>query len=671
MKTKEYTLTTGKIKTFHAEKEIESMLKIDKNKPSSMMINTKKGQKAITALLDLELNHNHSWYKELKLRMRENPNATALFYRGTKITFKEMFDKADTVAKSLKKIGIEKGEEIPVCLANTPELVYIMLATNKIGAKLNLFSSKLSSEYLNEILDGCTDKLFITSDDNYEDIKEVIKERNFNNKVIISLTDSLPKYPELIYDYEPSLKEYYHYPNKAKEYIRIDYTLISFKEFSKFGNDYNELINDNNDLDTEFLVTYTSGSTKIGLPKQVIHSNRSLITSGRFHDPELSGNPKLEGLRGLAHIHTDSNTDIITCISDNLMQLWSVALEPEYDKRKFLDYVILNKPNYLNATKSFYIEMAKQYLIERKYHENGIGRKLPFLLAAFSVGEVTTKGEEKFINTFLREARAGSGVKIFGEISMPFTTLCVGGGDCEHGGIYYSLWRTMFEKLNYLKLRGREYGLMPESYVQASAFKKNQNGTFDECNFNEYGLIAANSATTMVGYKNASQKTSDLIITDTSGRDWVSSNVYGYIDELGGVHVKGRIGEEIILSNGNIVPSFIIEELICKDTKNILSCTVTKYEDEKRTIPIINLEFQPKRRDDPTKIINSIIKRCDRKLDIDTTKEFGFRIFDWDNPYPLTASGKRSIKEIEQMGLLNTKFIDETKLHKKIKKRSK
>lgn len=81
-------------------------------------------------------------------------------------------------------------------------------------------------------------------------------------------------------------------------------------------------MNDNN-LDTEFLVTYTSGSTIVDY-SQIIHKN-DLITSGRFHDSELSGNPEIKGLRGLAHIHTESNTDVITAISDNLMQNWYIC----------------------------------------------------------------------------------------------------------------------------------------------------------------------------------------------------------------------------------------------------------------------------------------------------------------------------------------------------------
>lgn len=658
MQTKEYTQETGKIKTYNLEEELESLVKLNDDKPSKRIIKTKKGRKAIAALHDLKSNHNHSWYQELKQRSVKDPDALALFYRGTKISFSEMFKKADELAFSLAEVGIQKGDTIPVCMANTPELVYLMLAANKIGARLNLFGSHLDKDYLNQILNGCTHKLFIATDDVYSDIIETISKHNYQNKVIVSLADSLPKNPSLTDEYEPKLDSYYHYKNRVNEYKLFEPSIKSFEEFIIEGKNYGLPIFDNNDLDTEFLVTYTSGSTKIGLPKRIIHSNRSLITSGRFHDSELSGNPPLKGLRGLAHIHSESNTDLITCISDNLMQLWSVALEPEYDKKKMLDYLFINKPNYVNAPTGFFIQAAKDYLIEKKFHEDGIGRKLPFLFAAFAVGEGTSKGEEKFINKFLRISRAGSGVKI-GKISLPFTTLSIGGGDCEHGGIFYSLWKALYEKMYKFRLKNGEYGMMPESYAHVSVFKPISDDLYTECNYNEYGEIAANSFTTMVGYEDNISATESLIIRDDNGRDWVSNKVYGYIDELGGVHVKGRLNHLLKLEDGSTIAPFMIEDVVSTDTKNILSCTVTGYEDEEDTIPIINIEFQPDKRQSDISILNSILARCANKLPYEISEKAVFRIFDYDKSFPLTGSGKRSVKDIENMGLTDTiKVVD-------------
>ena len=117
---------TGVLPTYHVEKEVELLAKIDKNKPSTRIIRTKRGKNAIAALMNIEKNHNHSWYQEIKNIAEKNPNELALFYKGNKITFNEMINKADELAKSLAKIGIKKGDSIPACLANTPEFVYLI-----------------------------------------------------------------------------------------------------------------------------------------------------------------------------------------------------------------------------------------------------------------------------------------------------------------------------------------------------------------------------------------------------------------------------------------------------------------------------------------------------------------------------------------------------------------
>lgn len=642
----------GYIDSYDVEGELATLIKLDDKKPSKRIIKTKKGKVAIAALKELELNHNHSWYKELKIRSKDNLQSQALFYRGKKITFEEMFKKSDEIAKSLLNCGIVKGDEIPVCVSNTPELVYILLAANKIGAKVNLFGSHFDSEYLNYILDGCTDKIFIASDDIYDNISATVGKRKYKNKVLISLADSLPENPSLCDEYEPKLSKYYHYENKVLNFKEDDNSIMSFSDFVEFGKNYSEEVIDNNTLDTDFLITYTSGSTKSGFPSQLIHSNRSLITSGRFHDSELSGNPKIVGLRGLAHIHPESNTDVITCISDNLMQLWSVALEPEYGKSEFIDYIFINKPNYLNATTSFLVEFAKKYLYDKNYIFSK--RKMPFLFAAFAVGENTSKGEEKLINKMLRQSRAGSGISI-GGFSLPFTTLCIGGGDCEHGGIYYSLWKSLFEKVYKFRLKRREYGMMPESYVHVTTLKEIGDNVYTECDYNEDGIIVANSATTMRGYKNDKKKTKKLIVRDIYGRDWVSSNVYGYIDEIGGVHVRGRVGNEIMLNDGTLLPLHFIDEIICDDTKNILSCTsVVSSDFSNSNLIVLNVEFQPNKRMSDFNVIKSLFDRCKNIFSEDIYSRIVVRIIDNDSSYPLTGSGKRDFKALEELELDDT-----------------
>ena len=636
------------ITTYDVTEELEN-LAINKNKPSSRILQTDLGLKSIALLKKIKTNHNHSWYKEVYDRSKDDMGKVALFYRGNKITYKEMFEKADAVAKSFLEMGLKKGDEIPCCLANTPELVYIMLAANKIGIKLNLFGSNIDHEYLETILKDTSKKLFISTDNEYSKVKEVIEKLNIEKKLVVSLHDSLPEHPELCDEYEESLDSYYHYEDKVPELKEKDSTITSFKEFIDFGKNYDKEIIDDNDLETEFTVTYTSGSTRKGKPKPIIHCNRSYIVGGIYNNTNLTGSPEVPEIRGLAHIHSDSNTDLVTCISDNLIKHGTVALEPEYDKNKFLDYIIINKPVHLDATTSFLVQAAKDYFKRKKENKRKI--KLPKMLVTMAVGEAASPGEEKFINRFLLEIRAGSDISLNG-IKLPCGPLSIGGGDCEHGGIFYRLLKKIQALPRALILGKRDYGMVPVPFAVVTALKQLPDGSYEECNYNEEGIIVANSITNMKGYKNNPEATKKKIITDRYGRNWLSCDVYGYVNKLGNVVMKGRVEDKLTLSDGQEIHPYMIDDVVLLDSKNILSSTTVAVDTEQGKIPVINIEISPLSKKQERTIITSMIKRIENKFG--TQFDYAIRRIDNETSYPTTGSGKRNIPALQNMGLENT-----------------
>ena len=627
----DYLDSDGRIPTYKLQNEFDLLSSLPDSKPSKKIVTTKRGLKAIKALVDLQRDYNVSWYRYVKDRADKVPNNIALFYRGNEITYRELFDRADVVAKSLLEIGVKPGDEIPICMTNTPELVYVLLAINKIGAKANVFGEQFNNAYIEEILDGCSKKVLFTDDSRYEYIKDAVQKSNIDNKVVVSLADSIPKGITKNKYYEPELDEYYHYPNKVKYYRQTDSGILSFSDFEKIGINSTNNFENSGSLEDDFLITYTSGSTIVGKPKPLMHKNRSLIVSGRFHDCELSGNPNMKKFSCLAHIPPESNTDLIACISDILIQGWTVCLEPEYDYKKALDYIILNKPNYLNMTTSFFIEAAKQYLIEGRFK----GRKLDSIFTAFAVGEKLSPGEEKFINKFLRKARAGSGVSVNG-FKMPFTTIGVAAGDCEHGAIFYTLWKKLFELKS--KMHGiKECGIYPEAYVNATILKTNSKGEYEECDYGEMGTVVSNSYSNMSGYKNNPEATKKLLITDNLGRTWLSCNVYGYMDKLGGVHIKGR--KELLFPkiDGKTIPLYELEEIVSSDTKRVMSCQVVENNGE------IVIIVQPQSEYKNTDIRKSIIGRIINKYGDDFLKNIDLIILPFEESFPLTHSGKREL----------------------------
>lgn len=654
MKFLEEVKKSGYIPSYDICEDIDNLL-MTYDKPSARGLRTKIGRKTLALLRKINKENNHSWYKEIRDRAeKKGMNDIALFYRGNKITYREMFDKADQYAKSLIEIGVKAGDEIPCCLSNTPELVYLMLAASRLGVCLNLFGTNLDKDYLSSILNSASKKAIFVSDVNYSAISDVINQKGYANQVIVSLADSLPKDPRLCDEYEPDLDKYYHYDNKLEEIKKINPDAISVSQFANYGSEINlEDYPDVSDLNTIFTVTYSSGSTRRGFPKQIMHRNSSYIIGGIYNDTNLTGSPSVPEIRGLAHIHPDSNTNLVTCISDNLLKHGSVALEPEYDPQKFLDYIILNKPVHLDATTSFLVAAAKQYLIERRFHEDGKGKKLPYLLVAMAVGEKTSPGEEKLINRFLREASAGSQIKLNG-ITLPYAPMSMGGGDCEHGGIFYTLLKNLQRLKNITKIGKAEFGMTPVPFSVVTALKLNDDGEYEECDYGEYGLIVANSVTSMAGYKGNHEKTVKKIIRDRYGRDWLSCDTYGYINKLGNVIVKGRVEDVIKDCNGNEIPCFMIDDAVSKDSKNILSCSTIRFETESGDIPVVNIEISPLSNKSTSRILHSLYKRCADLLPERIVDSMVFRIIDSSKGFPLSGSGKRDILQLENMELINT-----------------
>lgn len=597
----------------------------------------KVGKKAIEGLGMIEDEYDRSWYSCLKGRWGKahKMGDEMLFYRGTVLTAQETFDLADRLAGALVAIGVEKGDEIACPVTNHPIVPLIMLAGSKLGIKLNFFGSHYNPEFIDIILSEVSHKLIIATDDQYPEIEAAVNRAGFEHKLVVSLADFLPEDPSKTEGYEPELASYYKFDNVAMRYAQSDSSVYLLDDFLEMGKDYIYALVDDNGLDTDFLVTYTSGSTRIGFPKRMIHRNRSPITVGVFHDPELCGNPMVKNMRGMALLHTDTNTDLITMYSDAFFQNWSVAMEPSFTKEKFLDELFINKPTFVLATTCSWLHAANENLIEGRYRN----RKMKWLLATMAVGEPCQPGEEAVINTWLKKNRAGVAVPLIGPIRLPWAPIGIGGGDTEHGGIYYTLFKA---------LKGKDAGMAPVPYAQAAILKK-VDGVYKECDFNEWGLIVANSATNMAGYKDPA-KTREKIVTDEFGMQWLTCGSYGCIDKKGAIHMKDRDDCQVTLENGEKVFPFMMADVIQEDCKNIMSSIITTVQDAGKTWLVVNFQYSPLSNKDHKKIIAEMKARLEEFFP-NVIDHVLYREFTAENPMPVAASTKRNVKAMIDMGI--------------------
>lgn len=91
----------------------------------------------------------------------------------------------------------------------------------------------------------------------------------------------------------------------------------------------------------------------------------------------------------------------MSCITDPLMQGSEIAVEPIYAPDHFVYSLLINKPSFVTATRSFFVRCANDILNNKKFKNV----KMPFLLVPMIVGEPNSIGEEKFCNKFLRKSK--------------------------------------------------------------------------------------------------------------------------------------------------------------------------------------------------------------------------------------------------------------------------
>ena len=586
-------------------------------------------ESAKRALDDLEKNHDTSWFMEIYKRNINNLDSVALLYRGNKISYKEMFNKAYDYAKSLKQMGFNENSCIPICMPNIPEFVYLFLGANMIGATINVIGEWFDHNYMLNILNSTKSDTIFVCDNEYNYIKDVVEKSNIQNVVMFSLTDSL-KNGNI---YEEIDNRFHKLTNSVTNYNNV----IDNKKFIEIGKFYNGNVIYDGILDDVCAITYTSGTTNPGCPKGVVHSNRSYITLSRYKESDVSGMPSMRNLTVLGHIPTYTHMELSCAISDTLYEGCTLALEPFYDKDFFPYSLLINEPNFVPASVGFWGNLCKKLNFdpEFKYMD------LPFLMIPTVTGEGCSKGEEKFFNYTSKKHK-------FGCNKLPFplapVTFSIGGGTSESSGIFVTLYKNLQEK-KYV-LQKKTLGLTPHKFVEIDVLDKNGK----PCKLNEPGLLVANSPCNMLKYTNE-ELNKNIYVTDSNGKKWLSLNTYSVKSDKRRIKMKGRMGAYIESSFGNI-PYYLIEDIVDVDSDILSSCLV-KVGDSY----VCHIEKQPLVDDSK---LDTIIEKCINRLTCGLPKEITERLYirvrSNLESFPVAPSGKRDYQALINEGI-NEKCI--------------
>lgn len=202
------------------------------------------------------------------LKMK-NPdeNKYVIEYYGKKYTYQWLWEQVDAAAKSLKAVGFQEGDRIPLFVQAVPAHYILLLAAERIGAAI-LCRDDTPEELCFAIRKTTTDVAF--THDYLSAGDEALMRETTQARRIVKISP---------YDYadRASMPDYVQ-KNIERNYetpLGDDPQDMTWEEFLALGESYQGDYRAKEDPDRSVFGAYTSGST--GVSKLVIHSSANIV----------------------------------------------------------------------------------------------------------------------------------------------------------------------------------------------------------------------------------------------------------------------------------------------------------------------------------------------------------------------------------------------------------
>lgn len=528
-------------------------------------------------------------------------NEIALEFMNVKVSYAELKQRIESVAKSLKELGVKAGDTISVCLPNMPETVYLFYAINKVGAVANMLDPRNSNaEFLRLLKEADTTYLF-AMDTAVENFADVIRDAKLKGVITISIIESLPLLiRKLALIKNRSLK--------ANLTSLKSENLISWKKFCKLGKGKANVVTSKYAQDAPACICYTGGST--GVPKGAVMSdynfNAYIVGLMAMEFDAESGESGMVAAPPWNMYGISNSINAYLCLGLKLILL----LKP--DAQALMQIMSSGSANHIVA-----VPTSIRTWINSKETENW----------DLSCVKTLIVGAEKLEPTF--EERANQWLaehNCKAVISKGYGMTELGAAVC------------------YTKGCSNVVGTVGIPYVTdiVTVFNE-QDGKYVEGKIDEQGEVCVMSPKCMLHYLEAGDtQTSTVIKYHEDGTKWVHTGDIGHIDKNGCLFIDGRIKRMIIRDGYKVFPA-AIENVIVKN-KNVKQCAVVGIKDA-------NLGYVAKAylilndKDKKDETVEQLREECKNELYSYEVPDY----FDVLDDFPITNVGKIDYTKLEKM----------------------
>lgn len=472
---------------------------------------------------------NATKYDFLLERNQKYMNNIALSFNNKKITYEEMHTRIDEYARALSKKGIRQGDVIAVCVANTPEAVYLLYALDKLGA-IVVGLSPLNNEYkMQRDLEIVKPKMVITVDMLYSKFRNVEDTLNFSSILFSPVESMNSPFIKALYGLKQRKEGNY---KKGKEH--------NLRKIVKDGKDFNAVYGQY----VENAVTdimFTGGSS--GVHKGVDLTGNGLNAVVQALDYVLILEPGMIHLGNIPFGHMAFGRLVMHyALCKNLEFALTLEMLPD----KFYDELVRTQADGAMGGPVHWNALAK--------HPKLRPDTLTNLKQALSGGEMFK--EEDRLAADAKLAYAGSSAKIGDGLGLT------------------EMWAPTHVNMGGINT--------PNTIGYAIPFVKSKivdPVTYEELEQGKDGLLLVSGPGMMLGYHNNEEETNKVFSYDENGVKWYNTGDCAIITENNEFKFVGRKKRNFVCGCDNIYPEQI--EILLQKIPEIKEVIVTAIKDEK------------------------------------------------------------------------------------------
>lgn len=584
-----------------------------------------------------EFDLNQTMYSLVKDESKDDLNLQATGFVGNNMTFGDLINSSDELAKAFYNAGVREGDAVSICTISMPIVQQCLLSLSKLGATMSWIDLRAKGKDLIKYINSSGSETLVVFEDMLPLIESIINETNIKKVIVSSPKDYLSPIVRVL----SSLKDK---KDGKRVVIPDDKRFISFSDFINTGRKIEDIRPVNFDKERPSIIIQSSGST--GKPKQIVHTEYNFNSS--VQKMAYADLPFFKGKT----MHISVPPFIIYGLGNSIYASLVFTMKAEmnpfvadntvYDDLGKFD-ISLAAPVHYRYIYNKLLELEKEITILEQDDSFSVKREL----------QKKQKELKRVLDGIKRANAFVSGGDKIGydeliDMQQKFDKVIVNGygnNECLGAVVVSPMFANKPGSIG-IPMHGVDVKIVcPESEKTLLPM--------------QIGELYISSDSLFVKYLGNPDETKRIKITDEDGKEWVKTGDLCYIDNDGYIIPKGR-NRRLIKKEAFKISPDTIEEVI-SSLFFVKECVVVGVDDEQFiSVPMAFIVIDESVNFDIS--LEQIKKKCAEELPDYEIPSY-FKQLD---KIPYTPNDKRDFLALEKMG---NEIVKSLKINKLIKKK--